>query len=538
MRLLLCVIIVATSFSLFGAWDWAHTVGGAGMERIWDISADAQSNIYAAGDFTDTLWVNGTAYQGFGLSDSFVIKYSPNGEVLWAKSFGSSGEDTALSVGCDAAGNCYVAGYFVETFTCQNLSVESYGMWDAYLLKLDPQGNILWLRSFGGPLNDIGYGLSVTSSGRVYVAGWFADTIQFTSSCSIVSAGGSDVFCCAWEADGSFAWAKRGGMEGVEYGFEVACDEAGNAYVTGVAGAGSQFGDYILSGNGMFLCKYNSLGEVQWLSSSQGAGVIDIAIQPDASAIQYGLVCGRLTGAGAIGGYSFNTPGGSDDAYWAKFDASTGTWLNMQYYGGTASDKGKDCDCEGSSAFLASFEEQADFGGINFSSNGGSDVLLGYGNLGSMQFITAGGEDDEIPTSLKIMPNGCIAIAGWHFGSCQFGSHTIDSNHTANQNAFVACFNPQSSVEDLVIAQQSIAASPNPFYNNLQISCSKGSATNNQVVIFNLRGQIIRRLSPASVTDREMIYLWDGKDATGSSCSTGVYIVKGAIATTKALKLK
>ncbi|MDD4310114.1 MAG: T9SS type A sorting domain-containing protein [Candidatus Cloacimonetes bacterium] len=537
MRLIFCLILLVVSLNCYAEWDWAHSIGGSNMDRIWDMSCDSASNILVCGDFSDTLWVNGTPYPGYGISDSFVIKYSSDGEVLWVKTFGSTGEDVALGIGTDSAGNCYVGGYFVDTLTCQNLSAISYGMWDAYVLKLDPQGNALWLRSFGGTLNDIGYGLCVTPEGRVYVAGWFADSVKFTATSSIVSAGGSDVFCCAWGTDGTFAWAKRGGSEGVEYGYEVACDNFGNAYVTGSAGSGSQFGEYLLSGDGMFVCKYSPSGEVQWLSSSQNAGVIGISVQPELSGTQYGVVCGRLTGMGAIGNFSFSTNAESDDAYWAKFAADTGTWQEMQYYGGSASDKGKDCDSQSYTAYLASFEQQVSFGGINLISNGGSDIALGYGNLNSMHYISAGGQDNEVPTSIKILPNAKIAIAGWHYGACQFGSHAIDSNNSANQNAFVACYNPQSSSEDLLATPTRISASPNPFHDSINITASKVDNGKQNVKVYNMKGQLMRKLSPQSSSGKEIQYCWDGLDEQGRNCGSGVYLIQGHNSRTKVIKL-
>lgn len=538
MRWYICGMFIIVSLSLFGAWDWADSIGGAGMDRIWDISCDTQSNIFVAGDFVDTLWVQGTPYPGFGLSDSFVIKYSPNGEVLWAKSFGSTSEDVALGVSTDAAGNCYVGGYFVDTFSCESQSQSSLGMWDVYVLKLDPMGNLLWLRTFGGSLNDIGYGLCVSPAGRVYVAGWFADTIKFPGGASIVSAGGSDVFCSAWETDGSFAWAKRAGTAGVEYGYEVACDAAGNAYVTGVASVGSQFENFILPTDGMFVCKYNSMGNAQWLASSLGAGALNIAVQPESGENQYGMACGRITGVGTIGNFAFNTVDGSSDAYWAKFDAETGTWIDMQYYGGTALDKGKDCDCAAYPAFLASFEEQANFGGFSFTSQGGEDIMLAQGALNSLHWTHAGGQNNDVPTSVKILPNGKVAIAGWHFGALQFGMNAIDSGEIANQNGFVACLDPQSSVEEQLNQPQNVRLSPNPFVDQLSIHLDKALSPAAQIQVYNLKGQIIRSLSPTFSKGTEDVYTWDGRDAQGRNCSSGIYLFKGKGISDKALKLK
>ena len=536
MKLHISLLFLIISISLFGNWDWALSIGAASMERVWDMAADAESNIYITGDFADSLFVGGYSYPGFGLMDSYVMKYSPSGNLLWAYTFGSGAEDVPLSIDTDAQGNCYVTGYFVDSINIADQSIQSNGGWDVYVLKLSPQGNLVWLRSFGGSMYDIGYGLAVSPIGRVYITGWFSGTITLANAGSITSAGGSDVYCVAMDTDGNFIWAKRGGREGVEYGYELACDDIGNVYVTGVAGSGSQFGSFSLPAGGMFVCKYSPNGDELWLANGVGGAVVDIAVQPVSGANQYGMVCGRLNGSGTYGSYAFSSIGGGDDAYWAKFDAATGEWLSLNGYGGEAADKGKDVDCTDFPVFLASFEGTATFGNNSFTSNGDSDFVLGYGN--AMQFVAAGGEGSEVPTSIKILPNGKIAVAGWHLGLGQIGSFIIDSGNAANLNAFLACFNPQgSSAEDYILQANSIVCSPNPFSDILQISIPKTPRTSQHLEVYNLKGQLVRILMPEGSSSDEHYYRWNGRDAQGKSTSPGVYLLKQGTSTRKTLKL-
>jgi hypothetical protein len=464
------------------------------------------------------------------------MKYNSAGELLWVNTFGSPAEDVALSIAADAEGNCYITGYFVETLTIQNQSVTSNGAWDVYVLKLDPQGNLIWLNSFGGPMSDIGYGMALSSSGKVYVAGWFSGTVNFPDGSSMVSAGGSDIFCYALDTQGNFIWSKRAGSTGVEYAYEVSADNDGNAYVTGVAGVGTPFGNFTLQGNGMYVCKYNPDGVEQWLACGEGGAVVDIAVQSPVSTSQYGMVCGRLNGSGAFGSFPFSSINGGDDAYWAKFDANTGTWLSLNSYGGIAADKGKDVDCEDYPAFVASFEQTAAFGSGNFISHGDSDLVLGFGN-GNMQFVSAGGEFSEVPTGIKILPNGKIAITGWHFGLGQFGSYSIDTGNAANQNAFLAVYSPQTNMDDeYIIPASNMKCNPNPFKNELRISISKATFPQSSIDIFNLKGQRIHTLYPESESSTDLQYRWNGLDATGKNCSAGVYLLKNGSAIHKTIK--
>ncbi len=537
MKVSLCIILLALSALLQGSWDWAESFGGSGMSRIWDITSDAQNNIYVAGDFTDSLLVGSNYLPGYGLADSFIAKYSSDGELVWAKSYGSNDEDVALGVGVDALGNCYLGGYFIGTFTCQGQSLSSYGMWDVYVIKLDSQGNLVWMRTFGGPLNDIGYGLCVNPEGQVFVAGWFADTIKFSSSESLSSYGGSDVFCCSYSSDGDFLWARGAGTAGVDYGYEIACDNNGNSYVTGVASPGSQFGNFTLSTGGMFVAKYNSLGQEQWLASSINTPVINIAVQNAVSPSQFGMVAGRIAGSGSIGNFPFSTCEGTDDAYWAVFDANTGAWTDFEFYGGNLADKGKDADCEFVPAYVANYEGQVSFAGIPWTSSGESDVILAYGNLNNLQFTSAGGTNIEISTCVKALSNGLIAVAGWHFGLSQFGSHFIDSGNVSDQNAFLAVFNPASDLEDQFLPLcQELKVNPNPFKEKTTITCDHAYGTE-QLDVYNLKGQKLTSLVGNRLGDNILSYNWDGRCSNGKPVSAGIYLIKAGSRIGKVLKL-
>ena len=530
MKYLICLGLLLSCGLLAASWDWAYTIGGNEMERSWDIACDASNNIFVAGEFTGIMVINGQSYPAAGLTDSFVAKYSPEGQLLWVQVFGSANEDCALGVDTDAAGNCYVGGYYMDTFSCQGQSRISNGMWDAYIVKLDPQGSLVWLQSFGGPLNDIGHGLAVNASGQVYLAGWYADSIKFSPTDTITSAGGSDIYISAWDANGNFRWARSAGSPGVEYGYKVACDNAGNAYVTGSAVVGSIFGAYTLASSGMYVVKYSEAGQELWLAPSNNALVISISVQPDSGADQKGMVCGRVVGMGNIGAYDFQSLESGDDFYWAQFDADDGTWSYAGFYGGDMSDKGRDCDYEVYPAFVATFEGQASFWDRTFQSQGELDLAMGWGAAASPMLCTSGGANSEVPFAIKILPSGKLAVSGWHYGLGNIGSHIIDSGDISNQNAFVACFNPSTGVNDGVVPVSGINCSPNPFRDMVTIDKLKSSK---QVTVYNLKGQMLRQLEAA----RDGSCTWDGLDSQGRNCGNGVYYLKVGTEIKKVMKL-
>ncbi|HPS38567.1 MAG TPA: hypothetical protein PL124_04065 [Candidatus Cloacimonadota bacterium] len=528
-------IAILSLNALWADWDWAHSIGAGSMERSWDVARDNSDNVFVAGEYADSLNVQGQTFPGYGLSDSFLLKYSSSGDLLWARAWGAEAEDAALGVDTDAAGNAYVTGYFVGTLNFLGQTAVSAGVWDIYVAKLDPSGNLVWLRTFGGVLSEIGQGIAVSPEGRIYVAGWFAGTVKFSAEHSLTAAGGSDALILALNSAGDVLWAHSGASAGVDYAYKVACDDSGNAYLTGSAAAGTVFDTEVLDGNGMYAAKYDPQGQISWLASSQGALVFSICVDPIAGAGRKGIVCGRIVGSGSIGSFPFSSVEETDDIYWVEFDTQTGAWTAFQTFGGTGTDKGRDCDYESYPAFVGSYEGQVSFGSQSFISNGLGDAVVGYGPLNGLSFAADGGINNETPMGIRILSDGRLAICGWHLGVTDFGNVVIDSGSDSDQNAFVAVYNPSGSfINDPVVSPVSLLnAFPNPFSSTLRISSEDKLPP--LLRIYNERGQAVRLLPRGASSTSE----WDGKDDTGRVCPTGIYIITGeGFSAAKALLLR
>jgi len=112
--------------------------------------------------------MNRTAALGiFGLSTSFVLAQPPL-EHVWAQRVGSLSDNEKLwRMAVDESGNVFVTGAIRGTFTSGNVSVTSVGGSDIVLLKYAPDGELLWGRAAGGPINDAAFGVDTDKDGNV-----------------------------------------------------------------------------------------------------------------------------------------------------------------------------------------------------------------------------------------------------------------------------------------------------------------------------------------------------------------------------------
>jgi Beta-propeller repeat len=140
---------------------WALQVGTSGYDVAYGIATDVDGNVYVVG--------NAGALTGPNKEGAFVIKYNGDGHQLWARQPATNEGSIAWGVSADANGNVYIAGSTIE-----GLGGPYKGSEDAFVIKYDFEGDVLWLRQFGRNVNvggDFPQGVATDVDGNVYVAG-------------------------------------------------------------------------------------------------------------------------------------------------------------------------------------------------------------------------------------------------------------------------------------------------------------------------------------------------------------------------------
>jgi hypothetical protein len=235
--------IFIVKYSAAGNILWAKQVGGGtnvyGNDGGLAVSADAGGNVFVTGYFGSptitigTYVLNNLSTTSYG-TNIFIAKYDANGNVLWAKSAGGTGDYQSNSV-TTSMGNVYVTGSFLgSTMTFDSTTISYAGGWDGFIAKYDVNGNVLWAKSVGGTSSDYCSSGSADANGNMFVTGWFGDsTITFDSIALYNSGTVYPVFIVKYDANGNALWAKSavGGIYTQSY--SISADVNGNAFVTG-----------------------------------------------------------------------------------------------------------------------------------------------------------------------------------------------------------------------------------------------------------------------------------------------------------------
>lgn len=336
--------------------------GGDSTDRPQDLAVDDRGNVYVAGSTSSSALPGGAVRRpGYhDLMEGFVTRIDPlHGRVVFTTFLGGSRIDYATSVAVAPDGSLFVVG---STDSPDFPAVPgvpvpaALGQQDAYVVKLDPTGRVLFARRLGGSGSDSLWRVRVGSDGVPWVAGQFASpdfpgpfrgpASQRPGSEWPVSVGRID------PATGDLLWVLQiNGFDG-QFVTDLALDAFGNAYATGGTTStdlpttpGAAQPDY--GGQGS-----NNLGDA-WVAKITPAGRLAYLTYAGGPGDEYAMaVAVDRAGHAYIAGFTYSAffpvvnarqpyhAGGIFDAFVVKLAPDGSSFLYSTYFGGTSGDDG------------------------------------------------------------------------------------------------------------------------------------------------------------------------------------------------------
>ncbi len=355
--------------------------------------------------------------------------------AVWLASSRSRGNDIAYDVVTDGKGNSYVTGYFWGVGTFGTTTLTSRGRADAFVGKLDSKGKWLWARSFGGTADETGMQIALDNANNVIVSGWFYTTADFGGT-TLTSKGYRDMFVAKLDASGKLQWARRAGGVGIDGPLGLSVDSSGAIFVGGqFSGASADFGTFKLSSSrartyDMFIVKFDPKGTFVRATSVPSTGHIlpgEQGLFVDTQGRLY--LTGRFSGVARFGTTTF-TSKGSFDLFVAQY-SSAGKILWAKAFGSTGEDVGGSivADAQGNIYVTGYFHGAVSFDKVTLSSKGRHDILvMKLDSTGKVLWAKSTGSTSvDVGNDLFIDNKGTLYLTGYFEGSVAFGTLTLKS---------------------------------------------------------------------------------------------------------------
>lgn len=377
-------------YNSIGNVSWFKLINGPGIQVATGIALDPFNNVCVTGynsvgaNFSGLLSL--TAMVNY--QNGFIAKYNNAGTVTWVKKIGDApamapqNPNTiyANGIAVDAMGFMYVTGHYSSAIQFGvNIRQAAGGLsdWDVFVSKCDNSGNVSWLTSAGGNSVDESNSIAVTTNGTSFITGRFlsnsitlgAVTLNKTASWQ------NDMFVASYSNSGTATWAVKSSGTTTPPSLGMACGkgiatDGSSCYVTGYFTADMNLGSALLTAPGtaaenIFIAKYTSAGTLGWAKAEGSSAGGDVG-----NCIAYDASDDRIYSAGYFTGTTrFNnglvavTAIGSSDAYFSKYEAATGNFLQLEHGATTSNNVVPNSICKGISG-AHSFHSCGYYGGF------------------------------------------------------------------------------------------------------------------------------------------------------------------------------
>jgi hypothetical protein len=431
---------------------WAKIVGGADgysalEETTPTVSLDAQGNVFVAGIYTNQSDMDPGPATLFlppptptFSTGNFISKFDNAGNLIWAKSHGAPfGSMWNRQLKTDAAGNVYLAGYFLYEMNFESaggtpttLSTAA-AYFDGYVLKYDNDGNFVNALQIGSAqYNDYIRDFDVDPAGNFVVTGGYRGTVDFDPSDATLTHSsqnnGEDIFVAKYDTDFNLEWAHtfgRPNSSNNEDGHAIMFDLEGNVIVAGEFRSTADFNpdpneEFVINSVGIaseFFLKLTSDGTFVWvktIGAMSADGTInysevvhDLATDAEGNIYATGHYVGHMDADPSDAVYNLVANGGGTQLFNLQLDAD-GNFVWARSYGA-----GTNLSAEGRSIAVNPFNEivvSGRFQGTMDFNPGGDPYLLSsnFSSYGSFLMSIEPGQlnlPQSQTTSIKVYPN-------------------------------------------------------------------------------------------------------------------------------------
>jgi hypothetical protein len=474
-------------------WSWANGYGSTSADYSYSSIVDEIGNIYCTGWYNGPMNMGSNSFIWSGQYDIFLAKFKPNGNLIWAKRYGSSGRDEGNGLCIDHQGYLYLTGCYGGTISFDTITLYATGGSDIFLAKLDTAGNFICVKQ--GNSNDPNtdqeaIDIAVDENNNIIIAGAFAGTATF-SPLSINSNGVLDIFIAKYDCDGNIQWLQSAGGPGKDAAHGIDVDSNGEVYISGFYTDQIDFNGAphnTSGGQDVFVAKYSSAGLFSWAKYGEGSGT-DESPQITIDKYNYCYITGSFSSTIDFDSNLLTSSGGND-IFIIKYD-SDGNLVWASKAGGSGNDYALDIRSDSTFLFICgAFQNTANFDTNPVQALGGYDAYVAkYDSSGNNLWVTpAGSSNDDNAFDISITPQNEVVVSGYCKGAGIFGIHTI--NYNANADIFVAKLSRENLVEIHEIAVDNLlSVYPNPADGNITVQFPTVVSGKMLITIFNMLGQ-------------------------------------------------
>lgn len=225
-------------------------------DHSYDVKVDKDGFIYVTGFFSgisaefDNLVITNPNWNSTCTPMGYIGKLDPMGNWIWVDKFDGvkdqrGSRDNRLAI--DSYSNIYVCGGFENTGNYGPFSISSNGEWDAFIFKMDKNGNWLWAKNVGSNKTDRASGIAIDVCDDIYISGEYRNPMVFpganasNGTDTLSHKQQRDIFVAKMNNQGVWKWAKRARSTATDKSYQMSVDANKQVFVGGTIGDTAKF---------------------------------------------------------------------------------------------------------------------------------------------------------------------------------------------------------------------------------------------------------------------------------------------------------
>lgn len=287
---------------------------GGGSKYAQFVSVDLAGNIIVAGKFENEIDFGGGPIfaPGFDSEAMFLVKLDPNGNQIWSQAFKWSINTGLGGLETDAMGYIVMHGHFENSIDFGAGALTSHGLTDLFLVKFTPDGRVRWNHNYGSANADASVCLAVTPDGRCAIAENLYSAVDFGGGL-LTPTGSPQPAVALFTTNGTHVWSKTFTATTNAFAYGMTIAENRDVVLTVHATGSVNFGGGPVAATGTayneFVARFDAAGTHRWSFAFGGDGNVY-----GFPAVAHGkiVVAGYMDGAANPGGGALPYAGDND----------------------------------------------------------------------------------------------------------------------------------------------------------------------------------------------------------------------------------
>ena len=404
--ILITALVLALHFNILLAQEcapvilWEKSLGGSLFDKGTAAEQTADGGFIIAG-FSNSA--DGDVTFNHGADDEWIVKLDSLGNIEWQKSLGGTKEDRAIAAHQIADGGFIIAG---SSSSNDGDVSGNHGDNDAWIVKLNASGNLLWQKSYGGSATDKATAVEQTSDG-----GYVVSVLSNSTDGNVTNNyGGTDFWILKLSGNGNLNLQKSFGGSGNDSVYSVHQMADGGFIIAGFSN--SNDGDVTGNHGGVdyWIVRLNSLGNLAW-QKSLGGSADDEAYEAIETSEGNILVSGlSYSDDGDVSGHHGTI---TESDTWVVLLDELGNIIWQKSLGGTESEAAHASQQTVEGNFAIAGNSRSDDGDITEAHGAVDCWILQLDTSGNLMWQkTLGGSDADLATAIQQTADGGFIVAG------------------------------------------------------------------------------------------------------------------------------